>query len=90
MEAVQLYQDAIRIRAAKLGAQHDDTVLSTNNLAVALQRLDRVDEAEELLQTSIDSMQVCACARDQLAAMPSMTPPQLNNSFTEYSLSIDI
>merc|ERR1719174_807947 len=88
VEAVQLYQDAIRIRAAKLGAQHDDTVLSTNNLAVVLQRLDRVDEAEELLQTSIDSMQAAAATSEATAsgrtsrimsAMSNLAVIQLNN-----------
>ena len=57
-EAVELYEDAIRIRADLMGAHHEDTVLSTNNLAVVLQRLNRVDEAEEVLQSSLDAMKV--------------------------------
>lgn len=57
-EAAELYEHAIRIRTDVLGGTNEDTWMSTNNLALVLQRLDRVDEAEMVFRKAIQAMQV--------------------------------
>ncbi|MGI9133198.1 MAG: tetratricopeptide repeat protein, partial [Rhodoferax sp.] len=78
-QAVEIYRKLASAYEAKLGPGHSKTLIMTNNLALALQKLNRLEEAESLVRRGIARGQVSALPGDPaLLDMRTILPVILN------------